>query len=195
MLVSGKRGVNAETAKLLAEAFGVSAEFIMQLQSAHELAQAPSPTPAVSRMVRLQSAYPVGEMIKRGWLDQGAPIEAQMARFFGVTNPDEIPHLPHAAKKWDYSEVPPAQLAWLFRVKQIAREMAVGRYSESKLRESLGKLHTLTIEPEETRHVPRLLGECGVRFVLVECLPGAKIDGACFLVGSRESSGWAVHAI
>jgi HTH-type transcriptional regulator / antitoxin HigA len=30
------------------------------------------------------------------------------------------------------------------------------------------------------RHVPRLLTEAGVRFILVEKLPNAKIDGVCF---------------
>ena len=33
--------------------------------------------------------------------------------------------------------------------------------------------------PDEARHVPRILAECGVRLVLVERLPQAKIDGAC----------------
>lgn len=186
MIVSGKRGINAEMAKLLAAAFDVSAEFIMQLQAAHELALAPPPDPAVGRMVRLQSAYPVREMIKRGWLDQGAPIEPQMARFFDVTTADEIPHLPHAAKKSSYDEVPPAQLAWLFRARQIAREMVVVQYSEKALRSALARLHNLMIEPEEARHVPRVLADCGVRFVLVECLPGAKIDGACFWLNGSD---------
>jgi HTH-type transcriptional regulator/antitoxin HigA len=38
----------------------------------------------------------------------------------------------------------------------------------------------LLIAPEEIRQVPRILAEAGVRFVVVEFLPGAKIDGATF---------------
>ncbi len=30
--------------------------------------------------------------------------------------------------------------------------------------------------------MPRLLSECGVRFVIVQALPGAKIDGVCFWI-------------
>lgn len=36
------------------------------------------------------------------------------------------------------------------------------------------------MDPEEVRHVPRLLTECGVRFAVVETLPKANIDGVCF---------------
>jgi HTH-type transcriptional regulator/antitoxin HigA len=64
-------------------------------------------------------------------------------------------------------------------VRQIARSIAAPAYSEKALRDALGKLRRLTIDPEEIRHVPRILMECGVRFVLVEALPGAKIDGVC----------------
>ena len=42
------------------------------------------------------------------------------------------------------------------------------------------------VEPEEIRHVPRLLEECGVRLVLVEGLPGGKIDGVCLWL-NKES--------
>ena len=36
------------------------------------------------------------------------------------------------------------------------------------------------MSPNSVRHVPRLLNEAGVRFVVVEGLPGAQIDGVCF---------------
>ena len=49
-----------------------------------------------------------------------------------------------------------------------------------KLHES--QLRSLLVAPEEIRQVPRILAEAGVRFVIVEFLPGAKIDGATFCV-------------
>ena len=33
---------------------------------------------------------------------------------------------------------------------------------------------------EEARKVPRILAECGIRFLIVEALPSSKIDGVCF---------------
>lgn len=34
-------------------------------------------------------------------------------------------------------------------------------------------------EPEEVRHVPKILSDVGVRFIIVEGLASAKIDGVC----------------
>lgn len=183
MIVSGKRGISPEMAKALGEAFEVSPDLFANLQRAYDMARARDPDPGVGRRARMQSAYPVREMIKRGWLQDtdAALLEAQMAQFFEVANANDIPHLQHAARKSSYyDETPPAQLAWLFRVRQIARAMAVAKYSEKALREALPRLRSLLVDPEEARHVPRLLAECGIRFVIVESLPNAKIDGVCF---------------
>ncbi len=40
--------------------------------------------------------------------------------------------------------------------------------------------------PDETRQVPRILTECGVRYIIVEKLPNAKIDGVCFWLDSSS---------
>jgi HTH-type transcriptional regulator/antitoxin HigA len=182
LLVSGKRGITADMANALGDAFDVPPETFMNLQKAYELARARTPDPAIKRKGRLQGSYPVREMIKRGWLvdvDADA-LERQMAHFFEVSNTDDIPHVAHAAKKTDYDDAPrAAQVAWLYRVRQIAREMVVAKYSEKALRVALPRLQALTSAPEETRHVPHLLTECGIRFVVVEGLPGGKIDGVC----------------
>lgn len=186
-IILGKRGISSEMAKALADALEVSPEFFANLQKAYDLSRAREPDPSVKRRARLQSSYPVREMIKRGWLEDtdAAMLELQMARFFEGTSYDDIPQMPHAAKKSHYDDVPPAQLAWLFRVRQIARSVAVPPYSEKALRGALGHLRRLTLDPEEARHVPRILTECGIRFMVVESLPGAKIDGACFWLEKR----------
>jgi HTH-type transcriptional regulator/antitoxin HigA len=49
------------------------------------------------------------------------------------------------------------------------------------------------VDPEETRHVPRLLAECGVRYVIVEKLPNAKIDGVCFWLGNSPVIGMSIQ--
>lgn len=182
LIVSGKRGISPEMAKALGEAFKVSAEYFANLQKAHEMATARAPDPAVARRAMLQSAYPVREMIKRRWFEDTdvAMLEAQMMRFFRTNDLLTIPHMVHAAKKQEYSDTTPAQLAWLFRVRQLAEIMVVPAYSEAKLRTAYAQLSQYMIDPEEVRHVPRLLNEAGVRFVVLETLPKANIDGVCF---------------
>jgi HTH-type transcriptional regulator/antitoxin HigA len=123
-------------------------------------------------------------MIRRGWLQDGdaSLLQGQLSRFFEVQSPEDIPFLAHAAKKSSYEEgdIRPAQLAWLFRVKQIARSVSVPAYSERALRKSVSRLATLLHAPEEARHVPKILTEAGVRVIFVEKLPQAVIDGVCF---------------
>jgi HTH-type transcriptional regulator/antitoxin HigA len=182
-ILNGKRGISPEMAKAFGEAFDVPAEFFANLQQAYDLAQAREPDPSIEARRKMQSAYPVREMIKRGWIEQSdaTMLETQLARFFEVKSPDDIPHMAHAAKKRSYVEnIPPGQLAWLFRVRQIAKSTAVPKYSEKALRNAMNDFQALLYAPEEIRHVPKVLLECGVRFVLVEKLPQADIDGVCF---------------
>ena len=35
------------------------------------------------------------------------------------------------------------------------------------------------LDPEDFSRIPHILHKCGVRFVLIEALPGSKIDGVC----------------
>jgi HTH-type transcriptional regulator/antitoxin HigA len=184
-ILSGKRGISPEMAKALGEAFDVPAEFFANLQQAYDLAQARTPESSIAVRRNMQSTYPVREMIKRGWLElsDAAMIETQLARFFCVEGPSDIPYFgEHAAKKSSYEEreIPPAQLAWLFRVRQIANSISVPNYSEKALRSALADFESLLYAPDEIRRVPRILMECGIRFILVEKLPNADIDGVCF---------------
>jgi HTH-type transcriptional regulator/antitoxin HigA len=181
-------------AKALGGAFDVQPEFFVNLQRIYDLSQARDPDPNVARKARLQAQYPVREMIRRGWFinSEASLLEAQMARFFEVESTEEIPYFAHAAKK-DYEHASPSQIAWLYRVRQIAKEMVVPIYSEKALRASLAQIRRLMIAPEETRHVPRILSECGVRYVIVEALPSAKIDGVCFWLESSPVIGMSVH--
>jgi HTH-type transcriptional regulator / antitoxin HigA len=184
LIVSGKRGISPEMSKALGEALGFSPDYFADLQTSYDIANANNPSPAVSLRAKMQKNYPIREMIKRGWIQDGdaEKLQLELVRFFGVSDPTEIPYMAHAAKKSRYEEVeiPPAQLAWLYRVKQIARSITVPKYSELALRQALKKMQDLLQSPEEARHVPLLLAECGVRFIIVELLPQSKIDGVCF---------------
>ena len=180
-ILNGKRGISPEMAKAFGAAFDVPAEFFANLQQAYDLAQARDPDRSVAVRRNMQSTYPVREMIKRAWIEASdtAMLETQLVRFFGT---QDIPYMPHAAKKSSYEEreIPPAQLAWLFRVRQIASSIPAAKYSEQALRAALKELQDLMHSPEEARHVPKILMDCGVRYVIVEKLPNAKIDGVCF---------------
>lgn len=194
-IVAGKMPVNAEMAILLGEVFDVPAEKFLGLQKEYDLAQArikARPDPDRATRAHLFGGLPVSEMIKRGWLEaddiRDVPkVESALAKFFGVNSVNEIEFLPHAAKKTDtFTQVTPVQLAWIYRVKEIASEMIVAKYSPTAVRNALSLLNNLLAAPEEARKVPRILAECGIKYVIVETLPTAKIDGVCLWLNSSS---------
>lgn len=183
IIINGKRSITPETAKALAMAFEVSPEFFTNLQQMYDLSRAEEPDQGIAIRQRFQSHYPTREMIKRGWITETKDsllLEAQFMQFFGVDNLDDVPHLSHAARKSYYDKIPAAQLAWLFRVRNLARAQNAHKYSESSLREALNILKGLLTSPKEIRRIPSILSNAGVRFVIVEGLPSSKIDGVCF---------------
>jgi HTH-type transcriptional regulator / antitoxin HigA len=193
--VSNKQPIDAGLALILEEVFRIPAEQFLALQKDLDLAQAriiANPDPARATRALLYGDLPVAEMIKRGWIDAESvkdtkKVEAGLIRFFGVNRLDDIEILPHAAKKTEVNTpLTPAQLAWLYRVKQIASEMLVAPYSPQALVAALGKLRKSMIAAEDVARVPRIMMECGVRFVIVESLTSAKIDGVCFWLNERS---------
>ncbi len=194
-IIAGKRPVDAETALLLGEVFEVDAEFFLELQKKYDLAQArivSRPDPSRSTRAHLFGGLPIAEMIKRGWIDvdsaRNVPqVEAALTKFFGASSVEEIEILPHAAKKTEtFLPATPAQIAWFYRVKEIASDMVVAKYSLTSVRSAIHKLKNLLSSPDEARKVPRILAECGIRYVLVEALPSSKIDGVCFWLNDKS---------
>lgn len=187
-LVSSKRGISAEMAKALGNAFDTSADLFANLQTSWELSHAREPDPAISVRSRLQSAFPLREIIRRGWISDGPPdlLEKQVCRFLEIVMPNDDCQPAYAARKSGGDEAQSIQLAWLARVRQIAREMVVAPYEATKLSSALNSLSALRGDPADVRHVPRVLQEAGVRFVVVEGLPSGKIDGVCTWLDAKS---------
>jgi HTH-type transcriptional regulator / antitoxin HigA len=189
-ILSGKRAITPDMARLLGDAFDVPADFFANLQKQFDLYNAKAPDPAIRLRGQLQAAFPVREMVNRGWFNDDDPslLALQFERFFEVGSLNEVPKIAFvgAAKKTRYEDDLPGHVAWLYRVRQLARQIDVPEYSGKKLLQSINRLRHLVIEPQEVRRVPSILSECGVRFVIVEALPNAKIDGVCTWLSDNE---------
>ena len=189
-IIAGKRGVTPETAREFAAALGTSAQFWMNLETSYRLSKAAPASEHIARSARLRDRFPVREMIKRGWLESSENFEVLEQRvldFFKLDNVEEEIRFSHAARRNHAEELSAIQLAWLFRVRQLASALAVARYSEKELRGALDNLEMLMEEPEEIRRVPRILAEVGVRLVIVEPVPASKIEGVCFWINGNKS--------
>jgi len=188
-IIAGKRAITPETAKGLAAAFGTSAQVWMNLETSYQLSKARIAEQEVSRRAKLYSKFPVKELLKRGWIEASENIEVLEQRFldfFGMKSMDDKPMFAHAAKKTVYESEGPTttQLAWLNRAKQVAKAVAVGKFSTQALRDAIPQLRARLEYTEEIKNVSEILAKAGVHLVIVEHLPGAKMDGACFWINS-----------
>lgn len=189
-IIGGRRQVTPETATAIAAAFGTSPQFWMNLETAYQLARVEPAPERIGREARLRERFPIREMVKRGWIEASSSydvLETRVFEFFGISNMEEEVRFSHAARRNHGEQLSTLQLTWLLRVRRLASALQVPRYSEAGLRAALGKLEALTTEPEEARQVPKLLAECGVRFVVAEPMPGSKIQGVCFWLDGGRS--------
>jgi HTH-type transcriptional regulator/antitoxin HigA len=187
-ILSGKHRITPDMARALGDAFDVPAEFFANLQKQFDLSRAKEPDPAVRTRAALQAVYPIREMIRRGWLEESDPtlLELQVRRFFEARSLSDVPKFGNddsvpafAAKRTHYDDDAPAEIAWLFRVRQLAKRIDVPAYSKDNLQAAVLRLRRLITDPEEICDVPEILAGAGVRFVVVEWLPGMKVDGVC----------------
>lgn len=201
-IVNGHRGITPETAKAFGAAFNTGPEFWMNLESAYNLwkSQTEDDFSDIKRRAKMASIYPVRDMTLRNWLvaseDTGV-LESQLLRFFEIPSLDATPSLVREAvarrASYEEEEMTPIQIAWLYRVKHIANSMVVPKSSPKKLERALEELKKLRGHPEQMRHIPALLEESGVRFVLVEHLLSSKIDGVCFWIGDSPVIGMTLR--
>jgi HTH-type transcriptional regulator/antitoxin HigA len=185
-VVSGRRTVTPDTARALADAFGTSAQLWMNMESAYQLSKLKTDATPVTRRAKLYTLFPVKEMLKRGWIETSENLdvlEARFAAFCGMDTLDEAPRFhSYAARRTSYDETEssPMLTVWLYRARQLARGLAVGKFSAKSADNAIALLKPLMASPEDIRQAPRILAEAGIRLVLVEPFPGMKVDGVCF---------------
>ena len=194
-IMSGAKPIDAELALTLDAALGIEPERLLELQKSYELARAKIETridPTLSRRKAIFGGLPTADMVKRGWLTgitdvRDPDLESALCQFFSTSSVDEIAILPHRPKKTESLGDPTsAQLAWLHRVKQLADEMLVAKYSSASVKSAIKSLSKLLVSPDAARKAPRILTNAGIRFVIVEALPSTKIDGVCLWLDDKS---------
>ncbi len=184
-ILAGKRAISPETAQGLGEAFGTGAQVWMNLESTYRLSRTKPRDDSVVRRARLFEKAPIKEMIRRHWIEPSESIdvlEKQVCEFYHISDLDQEPTLwPRRAarKPLAQEDATLTQIAWLFRVRQLAKVLEAPPFSQASLKTCLEKLDAIKHEEEEARYAPRILMEAGIRFVVVEPLPKTRIDGMC----------------
>jgi HTH-type transcriptional regulator/antitoxin HigA len=148
-------------------------------------------TTTVSRRAKLYAKFPVKEVLRRGWVRNSTDLsvlEANFCQFFGINSIDENSAFGHAAKKTRYDSEPLSlQTAWLMRARQIAEKIEARAFSVAALKHAIDGLKGCLRKVEDVTKAAALLLKVGVRLVVVEFLPSAKLDGACFWINNGKS--------
>ncbi len=185
-------GVTAEMAKALAAAFGNTPEEWLKWDSQYRLSVAEADVSDIERRAHLYSLAPVRDMQRRGWIsptDDTERLETELKKFFGVDSLDGDVAFPVATFRTEtLPYLNPPEKAWCFRARTMAIALPVPTFRPDRLNEAERELRKLAAYPKEARHLTELLAGYGIRFVVVEPLPGAKIDGAAFWLNDASPS-------
>ena len=141
------------------------------------------------RRAKLYAVAPVKEMAKRRWIGEAkdaAALEEELLRFFQVKDLAQEPELAFAAKmSTPYGSLSPAHKAWFCRAKHLARAVGAAKFKPQALEQGLADLRQLIASEHDTRRVPKLLAEMGVRLVVIEHLAKTRIDGAALWLDEK----------
>ncbi len=183
-IINGNKQITPDTARELARAFGTSIDFWMNLETNYRLhlAEQSDKEKEIDRRSRLYNIAPVREMIKRSWIkgsDDVDKLEQQLCSFFNVTSLDNIVINSVSFRHSENREVENvAQSAWIQRVKNLAEQQSVSKFSSERLRSAMPDIINLSRDATSVSKVPNTLSDLGIRFIVLSHLPKTYLDGA-----------------
>ena len=187
-LISGKKAISVEIARDLGSAFGTGPRYWMNLDSIYRLHRLDVSDDAVARRARLYTWAPIREMVKRNWIEMSDNIdvlEQRVKRFFEASSFDAPVDFSYAARRRT-QEMTSAHVAWLYRAKQLAHAVHAKRFSSRSFTTCVRELKSLLPNAQDVRHVPKILAEAGIRFLVIEGLPRTGIDGVTFWLDAKS---------
>jgi HTH-type transcriptional regulator / antitoxin HigA len=188
MILAGKSNISAETAVRFGAAFGNSPEEWVKWDGLYRLSALSGQTDVahVGNLARLYDLAPVREMMKRGWIKPNlnpTELQSELEAFYEADSLEQGMRFPIAAKRTVMLEdLNPAEIAWCFRARQIAKTLLAQEFKPERMTKAHAELKKLATHPKEARHIPKVLAEYGIRFLIVEPLSTVKIDGAAFWI-------------
>ena len=189
-IVSGKTGITPEMAIALAAAFENAPTDWLHWNAQYELALAEVDRASVERRAAIFRLAPIRDMQKREWIreaDDVGELEESLRAFFGGPL-DQAIDFPLAARRTiRLEELTSAERAWCFRARQLARIVpAEAPFSPERLPDAQRLLRQAAAYPKEIRKVPRILSTHGIRFMVIEPLPGVEMQGASFWLDEQS---------
>ena len=193
-VIKGKRAITPEMAVVLGNAFGQQPALWMHREAAYRMSLlAPSADGEMARKAQLYECAPVRDLQRRRWINPNAQtadeLEAELTEFLGYNPLSEDARHPSALarKSFASADFSNAQRAWLLQAARMARRTSVRSYDKTRIELTMASLRKLAKAPENSAKVPIFLAQEGVRLLVVEDLPGTRIDGAAFFLDEDKS--------
>ncbi len=176
--------ISREFAKELSVVLGNSPEYWKVLEARYHLSLAPEPNADVFKKNLIIQGSPIKEMQKRGWLTKTDDFEItrkEVEKFFAEGIDDNgVERTAFFKKTFKLDELNSAEKAWICRARQLAKMLPDSQYDETRLPELFAKLKKVAKSSQAVHKIAQLLQLYGIRFVIIQPLPTAKIDGAAF---------------
>lgn len=176
--------ISYEFAKDLALVLGHTAEYWLALENRYRLSLIDEPDAEKVKINSFMQDYPLKDMQKRGWITKTndfTVLSKELDKFFAEGLDDEgVERAAFFKRTIKNDNLNPAEKAWLCRAVQLAKMLPHSGYDERRLPNLFNKLKKAIRSSQSASSIATLLQQYGIRFVVIEPLPRARIDGASF---------------
>jgi HTH-type transcriptional regulator/antitoxin HigA len=190
-LLNNEQPITLNMAKLLGEAFDLTPEFWVSLDTKYRLRleEETETERDVDIRSKIYQHMPINEMARKGWFKKPKDtdeLEELVCDFFKtdtfnletLSSPLEL-----AFKKSDAFENfnQYAAKSWFQMAKNCSEEQSVPKYDKKKLKNFASSLHGFTKHKNGVAKAIEILNETGVKFIVLTHLQKTYIDGASFI--------------
>ena len=185
-LIGEKKKFTIEVARDLAAVSDNTPDYWLDIHRKYELEKLGEIDVEKAIRIKLFKNFAMKVLQNRNWVKPSENLDElkeQCLEFFGIGSLDEKPKLMYVARKSSsYTETTIEQAAWLSRALKLSNAVSAKKFSQNALSKALDKIKLLSQDVDEIRHIPKILADVGIKFLIIEALPGSKIDGATFWV-------------
>ena len=196
-IIRAKKAVTPDTAIGLGKVLGIDPQYWINLETDYRMTLARNrEKAALTDNVRWLEAYPIREMIKRGWIEAGRDKISRLTAllsFLEVAVPEPLAY--HEAVGFRITEAAQKQISagalavWLRKGELEAHERPTAAYDPDTFRAALADIRQMTEDPPD-KFVPAMTDLCaqaGVALCLVQELPKSGANGAARWLSDRKA--------
>lgn len=191
-LINHKAHITLNMARLLAEAFGTSAEFWINLDTKYRLNLDPQTDEdtATQKKAKIRKFMPVSEIIKKGWFSTdntadgyGLLYESIWDKKYNDTSDYDNNKKKYCARQSKTNEDFTSfySKTWQQIALLKAKSVNVPKYNKNKLEEIISKYTDYTTLSNGVVKIISDLTDAGIKFIVLSHLTKTYLDGACFL--------------